>query len=118
MSYFKYSRKSFSHNDQRNFKQIRAVGWSRAPETDVGLFAAVLVNELASLHAIADMMSVCPKSAPMNSSDSPVVFASAWAKQSPKFVTHQTQYGATITSVSAKSSPLNSNAADWSFAKA
>ena len=25
MSHFKYSRKSFSHNDQRNFKQIRAV---------------------------------------------------------------------------------------------
>ena len=25
MSHFKYLRKSFSHNDQRNFKQIRAV---------------------------------------------------------------------------------------------
>jgi hypothetical protein len=40
MSHFKYSRKSFSHNDQRNFKQIRAVlgaksanGMSRGPQT-------------------------------------------------------------------------------------
>jgi hypothetical protein len=40
MSHFKYSRKSFSQNDQRNFKQIRAVfgvkpanGMSRGPQT-------------------------------------------------------------------------------------
>jgi hypothetical protein len=40
MSHFKYSCKSFSHNDQRNFKQIRAVlgvkpanGLSRGPSS-------------------------------------------------------------------------------------
>lgn len=33
----------------------------------------------------AASMSVCAKSLPLNKGDSPVVFASAYAKQSPKF---------------------------------
>jgi class 3 adenylate cyclase len=38
-----------------------------------------------SSHRSAGMTSVCVKSSPLNSSGSPVVRASAYAKQSPKF---------------------------------
>jgi hypothetical protein len=39
--------------------------------------AVRILYALDASHPIAGMTSVCPKSAPMNSSDSPVVFASA-----------------------------------------
>jgi hypothetical protein len=54
----------------------RSANLLRAIYSAAGAFRRRCHWRHAGLHAIADTMSVCSKSAPMNSSDSPVVFAS------------------------------------------
>jgi hypothetical protein len=42
-------------------------------------------SQIGTFHVRAAVMSVCAKSSPLNSNGSPLTFAKAYAKQSPKF---------------------------------